>query len=99
MIAYKLMTLRKDGSLGPLFINRKQRLEVGVVYPAENHPTKGYKERQGWHCCFSPRAPHLSMKGRIWVEVGVYDVASYSRPAYQGGDWLIAQEMFIRRTL
>jgi len=30
VIAYKLFSLKKDGSIGPLFCNRKQRLELRV---------------------------------------------------------------------
>jgi len=40
MIGYKLFKQRKDGSLGPLFINRRQRLEIGVEYEAQDHKTK-----------------------------------------------------------
>lgn len=42
---FKLFRQRKDGTLGALFINRKQVIEIGVEYPAENHPTKGFMER------------------------------------------------------
>ena len=41
MIAYKLFRKRKDGSYGPLFINRKQKVYPGVTYQAEEHRTKG----------------------------------------------------------
>jgi len=49
MKAYKLLKLRKDGSLGPLFINRKQKIPIGKWLTAECHPTKGYALRPGWH--------------------------------------------------
>ena len=29
---FKLFRLRKDGTIGPLFINRKQVIEMGVEY-------------------------------------------------------------------
>lgn len=45
MIGYKLFRQRKDGTLGPLFINRRQRLEVGKTYEAEEHRTKGFAFR------------------------------------------------------
>jgi len=47
MIAYKLIRKMKDGSLSPLFINKKSRIPVGVWLEAENHPTKGYTVRKG----------------------------------------------------
>jgi len=37
MIGYKLFRKRKDGTLGPLFINRKQRLVPNTFYFAEAH--------------------------------------------------------------
>jgi hypothetical protein len=39
MIAYKLFRVRRDGSIGPLFINRNLRIPVGVPLPAEAHRT------------------------------------------------------------
>lgn len=95
MIAYKLIKKRKDGSLGPLFINRKQVLPIGEWLAAENHPTKGYAERPGWHCCSKPEAPHLSMKGRQWLRVEIKDFYEFKRPKIQGGTWLIAKQMKI----
>lgn len=76
MKAYKLFRLLKDGSISPLFINKKQRLEVGITYQSECYPTKGFMVRQGWHCCITPLAPHLNMtlktgEKRIWAEVDV----------------------------
>jgi hypothetical protein len=50
-IAYKLFRVRKDGTLGPLFINRPQRVPVGKALVAEDHPTKGFAFRPGWHVC------------------------------------------------
>ena len=90
MIAYKLLRLRKDGSLGPLFINRRQRIPVGVWSPAEDHPTKGYAHRPGWHACAKPRAPHLSTAGRVWCKVGISNFTILERPASQGGKWYLA---------
>ena len=46
MIGYKLLRVRRDGSLGPLFINRKQRIVPGVLYASEDHPTKGFAHRR-----------------------------------------------------
>ena len=95
MIAYKLFRKRKDNSLGSLFINRKQKLYLDIWYKAENHPTKGYKERYGWHCCGEPKAPHLSMKDRYWYKVEIEDYQGLKRPLSQGGLWYIANEMRI----
>jgi hypothetical protein len=93
MITYKLFRLRKDGTLGPLFINRKQRIEVGKVYYAENHPTKGFKVRPGWHSCAYRFAPHLSEKGRVWCKVEITDVELHARPEKQGGLWYTSKTL------
>lgn len=93
MIAYKLLRQRRDGTLGPLFINRRQRIEIGQVYPAEDHRTKGYAHRPGWHCCSAPVAPHLGTKGRVWARVEVDDVTEHRRPECQGGLWFTANKM------
>lgn len=95
MIGWKLFRLRKDGSLGPLFINMKQRLYVGETYQAEDHPTKGYAHRPGWHVCSKKDAPHLSKKNRIWAKVRLEGVTKYKRPASQGGLWYLAEKMTI----
>lgn len=102
--AYKLMRLGKDGKVYPLFINRKEPTKFGVVLPAECYPTKGFAVRQGWHCCFTPYAPHLkeelaSGEKRVWVEVKVNDYDTYDRPESQGGTWILAQKMIAVRVL
>ncbi len=93
MIAYKLIKERKDGTLGPLFINARLRVPYNQWMPAELHPKKGYKVRKGWHCTAKPVAPHLSMKGRIWIKVEIKDYIELKRPEHQGGLWYLAQEM------
>lgn len=93
MKAYKLFKQRKDGSIGPLFINARQRLEPGVWYDAEDHPTKGFAHRPGWHCAAAPTTKHLSEKGRVWYAVEIEDFHTFPRPEYQGGEWLIARRM------
>ena len=97
MIGYKLFRKRKDGSLGPLFINRRARLPLNQWLDAEDHPTKGYAHRPGWHACARPVAPHLSEKGRIWYEVELDGVTRFDRPTPQGGLWLLAERMRILR--
>ena len=99
MIAYKLVRKLKDGSLAPLFINKKQRLPIGEWMQAEDHPTKGYAVRPGWHCLLKPEAPHLSKNGRVWVKVEVKDFDKFTRPENQGGHWLLAKQMKIIKEL
>ena len=95
MIAYKLFRQRKDGTLGPLFINRNQVVELGVSYQAETHPTSGFKVRHGWHCCAEKSAPHLSEKGRVWAKVEISDFVEHNRPKHQGGLWYTANNMTV----
>lgn len=97
MVAYKLVRLRKNGTIGSLFINRKATLPFNVWMESEDHPTKGYAHRQGWHCTFTPYAPHLTEKDRVWIEVEVRDFAVYDRPESQGGHWILANKMKINR--
>lgn len=93
MKAYKLIRKMKDGSLSPLFINQKSRIPIGVWMNAELHPKKGFAVRKGWHCTLEPKAPHLSEKDRVWVEVEIEDFEYYDRPESQGGTWVLAQRM------
>ena len=93
MNGYKLLRLRADGSLGPLFINRQQVIPVGKWLAAEDHPTKGYAHRPGWHILAQPDAPHLSKKGRVWAKVIFEDFSQFQRPTSQGGLWFLARRM------
>jgi hypothetical protein len=95
MKAYKLLRKRKDGSIGPLFINRKARLQHGDWLPAESHPTKGFAYRPFWHCTSKPIAPHLSVKDRVWCLVEIEDFVEMERPKSQGGRWYLANRMKI----
>jgi hypothetical protein len=99
MKAYKLFTLRKDGSLGPLFINRRLRVPMGKWMKAETHPTRGFAVRSGWHCTARPEAPHLSLRGRIWCEVDIRGVTEYNRPESQGGLWFTARSLRVVRIM
>jgi hypothetical protein len=99
MIAYKLLRKRKDGTLGPLFINRKQVIKLGKWLKAESHPTTGFKFRPGWHCCHSPKAPHLSKKGRVWCKVIIDKYETLNRPKSQGGIWYLCKKMQILHEL
>lgn len=95
--AYKLVRKLKDGSLAPLFINKRLRLTTDEWLEAEYHPTKGFQPRKGWHCCFTPLAPHLSERDRVWIEVEVEDFETYDRPESQGSAWILANRMKVVR--
>lgn len=93
MLAWKLFSKKKDGSIGPLFINKRLRLSTGIWYEAESHLTKGFKFRPGWHVTLEPVAPHLSEKDRVWKQVEVENFVRIQRPKSQGGVWLLAERM------
>lgn len=94
-VGYKLFRKRKDGSYGPLFIGRRQRLYIGTLYVADSIPTKGYAFRPGWHICSEPIAPHLSKKNRVWCKVSFNLRDTIIRPKNQGGIWYLGSEMII----
>jgi len=99
MLAYKLLSKRKDGSYGPLFINTRQRIPLNRWLKAENHPTKGFAVRPGWHCTSFTEAPHLVMspKGkhpRVWCLVEISGkITRIERPLQQGGTWWLTSKM------
>jgi hypothetical protein len=100
MIAYKLLRIRRNGTLGSLFIARKDILPTGVWLDAEEIPTKGFAPRFGWHCLKHPNAPHLhtilaSGEVREWFEVQIDRYSKITRPASQGGVWYLADRMKI----
>jgi len=99
MIAYKLVRKLKDGTIAPLFINKKYRFELNKWIEAEEFPTNGYAIRKGWHCLVKPFAPHLSSNNRIWIEVEVDDYQYFHRPENQGGKWILAQKIKVLREL
>lgn len=99
MITYKLFRQRKDGTLGPLFINATLRVPIGTWLPAEDHPTRGYAHRPGWHVGEMPHAPHLSENGRVWCECTIGNYYRFKRPTNQGGEWLIADRLRVDRIL
>ena len=93
-VGYKLFRQRKDGTLGPLFINARLRVPVGTWLPAEDHPTKGYAHRPGWHILPRPEADHLRQGGdRVWAKVEFKDYRPQQRPEHQGGTWFLAEQM------
>lgn len=98
VIGYKLFRRRKDGTLGPLFINKRQVVPVGEWLAAEAHPTKGFAFRPGWHATLAPVAPHLKQgegagKDRVWARVEMDGTTIYNRPESQGGTWVLAQRL------
>lgn len=96
MIGYKLFRKRKDGTYGPLFINRKQKLSIGTEYEYELHRTKGYAFRPGWHVCSKMDAPHLRQGGdRVWCKVEFELLDTINRPASQGGVWYLGSSLRI----
>jgi len=105
VIGYKLFRKRKDGTYGPLFINRKAKLVPGVVYKFEDKPTKGFAHRPGWHICGSIfGAPHIKQDGkagadRVWCEVKFTPMQVVRRPASQGGTWYLGEHMQIVREI
>lgn len=99
MIAYKLFTKRKNGSIGSLFINRRAVLEPNKWLIAEDHRTDGFSHRPGWHCTVKPKAPHLKTQGRVWYKVEIQDYKTFCRPRSQGGKWLLANKLKILKPL
>ena len=97
--AYKLVRLRNDGTLGPLFIGRKLILPVGIWLKAQSLRTAGFVFRPGWHACSKKSAPHLSKIGRVWCKVSLRGVKKHYRPQAQGGLWFTAKYMRIDRVL
>ena len=95
MLGYKLFRKRKDGTYGPLFINRSQVIRTGITYPAEDHPTRGYSHRPGWHICRYMHAPHLSTRDRVWCLVEFEHQETLERPASQGGTWYLGRTIRI----
>jgi hypothetical protein len=96
---YKLFRLRKDGTLGPLFIGRRQKIRPGEWLEAEDIPTKGYAHRPGWHSGLRPSAPHLTEKGRVWCECEAKDNYVFKRPKSQGGEWIISKWLKVNKIL
>jgi hypothetical protein len=96
---YKLFRLRKNGTLGSLFIDAKKEIPVGKWLVAKSVRTPGFAYRPGWHACSEQSAPHLSKKGRVWARVSLASIRPHHRPASQGGLWFTAQYMKIEEVL
>jgi hypothetical protein len=102
VIAYKLLRVRNDGTLGPLFINRDQVIPINQWLQAEDHKTKGYAHRPGWHAALRPHAPHLRARPangevRKWYMVEMAGTQLYDRPESQGGTWVLGSAMRVMK--
>lgn len=96
-VGYKLFRVRRDGTLGPLFVGKRRVLPVGEWLECEtNLPHPGLAHRPGWHVLINPDAPHLSRKGRQMYKVSFRgEMSRERRPACQGGEWVTAWEIRI----
>lgn len=105
MIAYKLLRLRRDGTLGPLFVGRSTVIPVAVrQYARYDLPHPGLAHRPGFHCTAIPFAPHIAMRltngeQRVWCAVDIYDYDTHRRPMSQGGIWYTAENMTVFEVL
>lgn len=99
MIGYKLFRVRKNGSIGSLFINKKEKLLLNEWLLFGDYPTKGFVHRPGWHICEKPDAPHLSLKNRAWFKVEFMNCTTIKRPLSQGGLWYLAPSIKILEKL
>lgn len=96
MTAWKLFRVRRDGSLGSLFVDRRRVLPIGVWLDARDCRPKGLAYRPGWHASESPALPHLSRRGRVLCLVALAgEIVRHERPASQGGAWLTATRLMI----
>ena len=80
-------------------INKRQVIPIGEWLQAEAHLTKGFAFRPGWHTTAKPEAPHLSMRGRVWMKVEIEEYTELNRPGAQGGLWYLANRMRIVGTI
>jgi hypothetical protein len=90
---YKLFRIRRDGTLGSLFIDRRRVIPLREWIESTPHPTEGYAVRPGWHICARPFVPHLSIEGRQWYVVAFRDYQEHHRPEAQGSLWFTARHM------
>jgi hypothetical protein len=51
------------------------------------------------NCTSEMIAPHLSKKGRVWVELEMEGYSEYKRPDNQGGVWYLANRVKINRII
>lgn len=99
MIAYKLFKQRKDGTIGSLFMNPKERIPLNKWLTAKGYIKKGFAYRPYWHTMEEPVAPHLSGKGRAWYKVEIKNYKKFKRPSAQGKFWLLAKKIKVLEKL
>ena len=92
------MRKRADGSIGPLFVDRKLRIQSGIWIEARmDIVPKGLATRPGWHVCRSPGVPHLkdnpAKEVREWWVVDIEHYEEINRPESQGGIWYLAKRI------
>jgi hypothetical protein len=89
--AYKVLRVRRDGTIGSCFINRSATLPVGEWLKAEDHPTSGFAHKPGWHTCSTQSAPVMThnakarKENRYWFRVEIASYDENPRPPEQGG--------------
>lgn len=99
MRAYKLLRVRPNGTVSPLFFERGKSLPIGVWIKATlGLVKKGFAPRSGFHTLAQPHAPHLNMElasgeRREFWEVEIKDYETFRRPDSQGGVWFLSNEM------
>lgn len=96
----KFFRKRANGTYGPLFVDRKRVLPVGVWLKASmNLVPPGLAKRPGWHMSLGyPR--HLTTRGRVVCQVEVKGVLGYhQRPVSQGGTWVTSKWLRIIKVL
>lgn len=100
--AFKLLRMRKDRTLGPLFFDRDKTYPLNLWLQASHSAKgpKGFAFRPGFHCCLNRKAPQLKLRlatgeVRIWCTVLISNFSRLSRPESQGGMWFVAEKMFI----
>lgn len=99
MLGYKLLRVRKNGTIGPLFINKTQIITIGEWLESGCYPTPGFAVRPGWHVMAKPEAPHLCLDGRRWYLVEIKDFETHMRPNSQGGIWYLSKYMKVIQPL
>lgn len=97
MIAKKLFTLRKDGTLSSLFYDKKRKLTVGVMYSARNCAPPGRIPRPGFRAVKRKNTFHFVTNGRVWCEVWLENVTEDTN--YRSSTCFIAQRMCINKIL
>lgn len=104
-IAWKIFRLRRDGSLGPLFVERDRIIPIGEWLDATlDIIPKGLSTRPGWHCA-STVPPHIKLgrlasgEVRVLARVEIRDFELHYRPEAQGGLWFTSRWLKVLEVL